>query len=147
MSADTEDQKGGQENGRRCSGRKADGGPCAVVPELLTQDQEGRWWCYNHDPDRSAAERYASRARGGLRAQRGKRKGLLPGEVGQLRTLEDAERIAARIAIATATGELSATQARATLAALKEWRAVVADGKILDRVKQLEAALAKKGRK
>jgi hypothetical protein len=149
LSADTESRKGGQEEERRCSGRTKEGEACGVEPELLTVDGEGRWWCWSHNPHVTAAEKAAGRERGGMSTARRnrKRKGLHPREVGRLESLEDCERISALIATATATGELSATQARATLAALKEFRAAVADGKILSRVKELEAALKKNKRR
>lgn len=108
----------------RCAGTNAEGQACSVPPALLTEDAVGRFWCSAHDPDPVAVERRKlASLRGGesTRARHRRRAVLDPGELGPLRTPDDAARWSETIARAVAEGRLAAGAAQATTRALSEW--------------------------
>ncbi len=124
----------------KCPGPNVDGGPCRAPAELLLPSG----YCFAHDPA-VADQRTAARRNGGQTTRLKNRRGLDPEDLGALTTLEDAERWAARIALAAATGQLSSAQANSAMRAVREFRAAHSEGKVMERIKALEAA--KKGRR
>jgi len=126
----------------KCSGLRKDGAPCNIEPELLHQDEDGLWWCWNHDPDPTiAAERETGRVRGGAALARKYRKHqyLDADELGRLESPADVLRIAAAVTFAVATGRLSSSAGSVVLRALQEWRQAHEAVDVLAEVRRMKA--------
>ena len=99
---------------KRCPGNGAEA--CGVPSDLLLEDG----YCFAHSPNRKS-ERTAAATLGGIKAGAKRRRGLDPDVLGKLDTPADAKRMTSVIAIAVASGELPAPQARAALVAIQQW--------------------------
>lgn len=122
----------------RCRGTTAEGEPCRARPEWINEDG----WCRMHDPDPEVVKERErlSRLGGAVTAAKASR-GLDPDALGPLETPADAQRWAAEVARAVASGRLSSAQAQATARLLSEWhRAYEASG-IHRRLEELAARL------
>lgn len=128
---------------RRCAGLTG-GEPCRVPPEMLRPGADGAWWCWSHDPA-NAHQRNAAATRGGLTTKLRARRGLDPEELPPLDSHENAEKWAATIAEAVATGRLSSAQGSTALRAVAEWRACHDAGRLVQRLAALEAKLNGRG--
>lgn len=122
----------------RCSHVGEHGEQCGVTGTLVLDD--GRCWSHSEDPH-VAARRDRARERGGMRAAVKAGKGLDPHDLGELRTPHDVQRWAGQVALALATGRISASAATAIKGLLSEWRQAHQDGVMKDELDALKTEL------
>ena len=107
----------------RCARSTAAGEPCQVEGKLLRWNEDAEaWLCIAHDPSRAEEFRNGS-VRGGL-VQGAKQKRhvyLLESDLGPLETPADAKRWASKLALAVATGRLTAGAASVVKALLEQF--------------------------
>jgi hypothetical protein len=130
----------------KCAGTRKDGLACNIEPELLHQDDDGVWWCWNHDPDPVlAAERETARTRGGAATARKFRhhRYLDKADLGALESPADAMRWSAAIALGVATGVMSATAGNAALKAVEAFLGSLESVHLEERLQELEAQVAR----
>ncbi len=125
----------------RCREKNARGEPCRA-PASLVDPVSG--FCPAHGP--GAKERLSEQGKVGTQVTkqvRRKGKGLRPGELGPLRTPEDAKRWLRIIGRAVAEGRLRSRDGDATTRAVREWLRAHEAGVVTDRVEELKAEMAK----
>ncbi len=125
----------------RCREKNARGEPCRA-PASLVDPVSG--FCPAHGP--GAKERLSEQGKVGAQVTkqvRRKGKGLRPGELGPLRTPEDAKRWLRIIGRAVAEGRLRSRDGDATTRAVREWLRAYDAGVVTDRVEELRAEMAK----
>jgi hypothetical protein len=123
----------------RCRQRKANGERCRA-PEAFV-DESG--FCPPHRAD--GREVMAERGRCGAEVSkqvRRKGSGLRPGELPELRTPHDAQRVLDIVAHAAAEGRLPQRQADATTRAVREWLRAYEAGAVTDQVEELRRRLS-----
>ncbi len=123
----------------RCRGRNARGEPCGA-PESFVNPSG---WCPAHRPGGRERLREAGRLGAEVSKQvRRKWKGLRPGELGPLRTPQDAERWLRIIGQAVTEGRLRNRDADAGTRAVREWLRAHEAGVVTDRVEELRRKLS-----
>lgn len=131
---------------RHCAGVKANGAPCGCEPSLLIVDDEtpDTWWCFNHHPAYEEA-RDAARSKGGFRkaAKFQRFRFLDKAELIELRTPADAQRQAAAVFAAVATGRLSSAAGSVALRALDAFTKACEQTELLTRLDELERQVAR----
>ncbi len=135
---------------KQCAGVTTAGGRCNAPRDLLRWDEEDQaWYCFTHDPTMEQ-ERDLSRVKAGMRtaAVRRRHRYLMPAELPELNTPDDAKAYAKLITEAVATGRLSSAAAGVALKALAEWRAGYEAVEVAQQIEWLkaEALLAKEDR-
>ena len=119
----------------RCREKNARGEPCRA-PASLVDPVSG--FCPAHGP--GAKERLSEQGKVGAQVTkqvRRKGKGLRPGELGPLRTPEDAKRWLRIIGRAVAEGRLRSRDGDATTRAVREWLRAYEAGAVTDRLEEL----------
>ncbi len=118
-----------------CREKNARGEPCRA-PASLVDPISG--FCPAHGP--GAKERLSEQGKVGAQVTkqvRRKGKGLRPGELGPLRTPEDAKRWLRIIGRAVAEGRLRSRDGDATTRAVREWLRAYEAGAVTDRLEEL----------
>src|SRR2546421_4714996 len=137
-----------QEAERRCAGTTVDGAPCGAVRGLLIEDETapGTYWCISHHPDPDYADTlHAGRSKGGRHSPKGQRHRYLDAaDLGALETPADAQRIAALVAMAVATGRLSSAAGGVVLKAVDAFLRSV---EVVDLAAQVAALETRFGRR
>ena len=123
----------------RCKARCADGSRCEAPARFV--DPETRL-CPAHDPARRQAIREAARKGGQATARKLQAKGVRPPSSFPLETYDDAERWLELILRAVLGGGITHHQARAAVSAVEAWMKAHDEGRVTDRLAELEAALS-----
>ena len=119
----------------RCRAKNARGEPCRA-PTSLVDPLSG--FCPAHGP--GAKERLSEQGKVGAEVTkqvRRKGKGLRPGELGPLRTPQDAERWFRIVGQAVAEGRLRSRDGDGTTRAVREWLRAYEVGAVTDRLEEL----------
>jgi hypothetical protein len=128
---------------RRCAGTTADGTSCDVPPGLVLDSG----FCLRHSPDpQDRALAAAGSLKGALSTKARAKRGLDPGELGELETAEDALRWCATVAAAVAEGRLSASVGQTVARLVAEWRSARDLHLREGRLSELERELGRRSR-
>jgi hypothetical protein len=122
----------------KCQGTTTSGEPCKA-PGTLVDPETGL--CPSHAP--GASERLAEAGRRGAEAtaRRFKAPGLDPSDLGDLESVQDAQRWLRRIGEGVVTGKLRAQEATAGVRAIETWLKAEQDRVASDELAELRAQL------
>lgn len=123
-----------QEERKRCPGT-TDDGPCRVPSEFLMDDG----WCLQHSPDaENKALADAARTKAGLVTKARHGKGINLNLLPPLDSPQAAAEWAEVVGRALASGLISASKAQALARLLSEWRSAHQEGRVAERLEELE---------